>query len=185
MKRQWMIWLLCCFISSSLGAQGFLKIDTTQYIEWNEERPLSWKDYLIKEDSRMDESYFALTSVIHSVRGGLKRNKPNFRVHVLYVKRDSWSTTDENQRLLAHEQLHFDLAELYGRKLKKEIASLGKQGTTDLKVYRKRIDLLLKEFKSKSLEYDDETMHGRLQDAQEIWVDYVRYELNRLEKYKK
>ena len=183
MKTRSVIFLLFVLINSAFG-QDFLEIDTTRFIEWEEGRPLTWADYQIKTDIDHEESAYALTSVIHSVRGGLINNKPNFRVHVLYVKRDSWSTTNQNQSLLAHERLHFDLAELYGRKIRKEIESLGRQGDQDLINYKKRIGWFLNEFKSKSIEYDNETNHGQLKERQQIWNEFVAYELNRLHKYK-
>ena len=35
-----------------------------------------------------------------------------------------------------------------------------------------------------SIEYDNETNHGQLTERQQIWNEFVAYELNRLHKYK-
>lgn len=152
-------------------------------IEWQEASRLDWQDYELRNSKSDGESMFALTKVFHSVRGGMKAGKPNFQVKVLFVKKGSWTTTYANSRLLAHEQLHFDLAELYGRKLRSTIASLGRQEIQDLKIYKARIERLLDEFKSKSLSYDEETIHGRIPEKQQEWQAYVAHELNRLSKY--
>ena len=179
-----LILFLKVWFYSSLSAQEFLVLDTAQYIEWNEDRPLIWKDYQMRTDRGDERSFYALTSVIHSVRGGIEGGSPEFEVYVLFVKKDSWTTTDTHTQLLAHEQLHFDLAELYGRKLRATIAYLAQQGVQDLSKYKKRISRLLDEFKSKSMAYDDETDHGKEIRQQEIWTSYVEHELQRLKSYK-
>jgi len=176
------VFLLAC----SLGANGqaFLRVDTSEYIEWNEGRPLQWSDFVYKPLEAGNKDYFALTTVFHSVRGGMKNGKPNFQVRVLYVKKESWTTNVRSNDLLDHEKLHFDLAELYGRKLRKQIEEMGKAGEKDISKYSATIKLLLDEFKRKSSIYDTETLHGRDFEQQEVWNEFVKYELNRLNKYK-
>lgn len=161
----------------------FLKVDTVEYIEWDEERPLAWSDFEYKGLKAGEKESYALTSVFHSVRGGIKSGMPNFQVRVLYVKEDSWTTNLVSEELLAHEQLHFDLAELYGRKIRKALETLGENGEDQLGEYRKVINLLLDEFKRKSMEYDNETVHGSIAEMQLEWTEYVAFELSRLNKY--
>lgn len=183
MKLQLILFLV--FIQClQLSAQTFLKVDTAQFIEWKNAKRLSWENYQIKKLQKGSGELFALTSVIHSVRGEVTDGKPNFEVKVLFVKKDSWSTTDQNSALLAHEQLHFDLAELYGRKIRNDIEALGKGNEQDLKVYKRRITILLAQFKARSIEYDNETVHGQEIEEQKEWEMYVNSELKRLKKFK-
>lgn len=183
MKIQFILFLIIVLCFKAQG-QTFLKVDSARFIEWQEDRPLTWDDFKVRKTKKDVQSLFALTSVFHSVRGGLKEGRPNFEVKVLYVKKDSWTTSVTSQRLLAHEQLHFDLAELYGRKIRNDIDALGKSGEDNLRVYKKRIKRLLDEFNSKSELYDRETQHGRIKEKQEEWQLFVEHELQRLNKYK-
>lgn len=182
-RVSWVLQLL--LLSNLLLAQRgkFLKVDTTQYIEWNATRPLSWKDYLHRPTENAFGDAFALTSVTHSVRGGISKGKPNFEVYVLFVREESWTSDSTDMALLAHEQLHFDIAELYARKLRKQIEAMGKQEVTDLKEYRKKIQYLLDQFKLKSSDYDEETVHGRIGEKQEEWRIFVSSEMQRLHTY--
>ena len=173
-----------CLVTFNLNGQSFLEVDTLEYIEWNEEKLLVWSDYKYFEQSSNKNDGYALTTVFHSVRGGMKKGKPNFQVRVLYVKNKSWTTNVVSQELLNHEKLHFDLAEVYGRKMRKQIESLGNRGVKKLKTYKAYIEQILADFKSKSYEYDKETNHGREPSAQKTWNQFIQYELNRLNGYK-
>lgn len=178
---------LALFSSHMVLAQAgnYLQVDTTKYIIWDENRPLTWDDYpeIGSNSSPEFNDNNALTAVTHSVRGGIEKGKPNFEVYVLFKIKDSWTTSREDVQLFAHEKLHFDIAELYGRKLRKQIAALGSQKVLDLSEYRRKIKFLLDEFKIKSIDYDGETGHGSLIEKQREWQSFVSSELQRLHKY--
>ena len=115
----------------------YLEVDTASYIEWTDELYLNWKDYRFKNKGKKEAGGMALTSVRHSVRGGIIEDTPRFEVKVLFVKADSWTTDSTDIALLAHEKLHFDIAELYGRKIRKQLDDLFERGERDLKIYNK------------------------------------------------
>lgn len=167
---------------ATLSAQ-YLEVDTASYIEWSEDLYLNWQDYVFMKFGREDLSGMALTSVKHSVRGGIVGGEPKFEVKVLFVKNDSWTTDSTSITLLAHEKLHFDIAELYGRKIRKQIDELFKRGERDLKIYNKYVRQLLADFKRFSHNYDRKTRHGRDFDEQKVWFDNVYSELDRLKLY--
>lgn len=178
----WIMLLLPMGKGGKLFAQ-YLEVDTASYIEWSENLYLNWQDYVFMEFGREDGSGMALTSVKHSVRGGIVGGEPKFEVKVLFVKNDSWTTDSTSITLLAHEKLHFDIAELYGRKIRKQIDELFKRGERDLKIYNKNVRQLLGDFKRFSHNYDKETRHGRDFDKQKVWFDNVYSELERLKLY--
>lgn len=176
--------IACVCFHSKVSAQ-YLEVDTTAYLEWSDELYVSWKDYQFREQRLADDVGMALTSVIHSVRGGIIKGLPKFEVKVLFVKKDSWTTDSTSITLLAHEKLHFDIAELYGRKIRKQIDDLFKRGERDLKIYNKNVKQLLGDFKRYSHNYDRETRHGKDFDQQKSWFDAVYSELDRLKLYYK
>lgn len=177
-----LIIFLACGEDNQALAQ-YLKVDTTAYIEWSDDLYMSWKDYRFRGRRHTEESGMALTSVIHSVRGGIIGDEPRFEVKVLFVKKDSWTTDSTSITLLAHEKLHFDIAELYGRKIRKQIDELFRNGERDLKIYNKYVKLLLADFKRFSQDYDRETRHGKDFDEQKAWFEVVYSELDRLKVY--
>ncbi len=169
-------------LSPRVLAQGgkYLDVDTTKYIVWDEARPISWTDYPVLEGYT---NSVALTAVTHSVRGSISKGKPKFEVYVLFKIEDSWTSDTTDLTLFAHEKLHFDIAEMYGRMLRKQIEEMGKNGEKDLSKYRKAIKYLLAEFKRKSSEYDQETAHGAVQNERDRWQIFVSSELQRLHEY--
>lgn len=148
-------------------------------VEWKEGRSLSWNDYKLRV-FRSNRGQLAITSVRHSIRGYLNDEIPDFEVKVLFIKNDSWTTDKEDSELLAHEQLHFDIGELFRRKIVKRINGLRRQGEKQKAIYRYVIRKELSEFRNFSKSYDKATRHGNLKDEQEKWERDVWEELKRL-----
>ncbi len=149
-------------------------------IEWEEGRPLSWDDYELRV-FKSHKGQLAITSVKHTVRGYLNDEIPDFEVKVLFIKRDSWTTDKEDLELLAHEQLHFDIGELFRRRIVKRINGLRKQGEKQKAIYRYVIRKELSEFRNFSKSYDKATRHGSLKEEQAKWQKDVWDELKRLQ----
>lgn len=150
-------------------------------IEWEEGRPLGWDDYRLRV-FKSNKGQLAITSVRHSVRGYLNEEIPDFEVKVLFIKDASWTTDKDDSALLAHEQLHFDIGELFRRKIVKRINGLRKQGEKQKAIYRYVIRKELSEFRIFSKSYDKATRHGNLKEEQEKWQRDVWEELKRLQK---
>lgn len=151
-------------------------------IEWDEDRPLIWQDFpFIKLRSSKKE--IALTSVKHSVVGRMVDGSPDFEVQVYFIAKDSWTTDTTNLALLAHEQLHFDIGELFRRKIVRKVKRLRDSGEKQKAIYRYAIRKLLSDFRNFSMEYDKETRHGVFPKEQEEWKIKVWEELNRLHEY--
>jgi hypothetical protein len=149
-------------------------------IEWEEGRRLTWDDYALKV-FKNQKGQLAITSVRHSVKGFQTDGVPDFAVKVLFIPMDSWTTDKEDLALLAHEQLHFDIGELFRRKIEKRINGLRRQGEKQKAVYRYVIRKELSEFRKFSKDYDVATKHGRLKVEQEKWQMDVWEQLKRLQ----
>ena len=148
-------------------------------IEWDKDHPLTWKDFpFIKLRSGKKE--IALTSVKHSVVGKMVNGSPDFEVHVYFIAKDSWTTDTASMSLLAHEQLHFDIGELFRRKIVQKVKRLRDSGEKQKAIYRYAIKKLLSDFRNFSNEYDRQTKHGVLETEQKRWKNKVWEALNRL-----
>lgn len=177
------LFYLMLFCEGKVQAQ-FLEVDTASYISWAETRPLSWKDYTYKHVKKEGFSGLAMTTVLHSVRGGMIDKKPYFEVNVLFVKEDSWTSDTTSIALFSHEKLHFDIAELYARKIRKKIAEISAAGEMEISKYQKWVKEYLKEFKRFAKRYDEETDNGMMEKEQGKWEILIAVELDRLKAYR-
>jgi hypothetical protein len=168
---------LSCFLF------GFTtKNESNEVIVWNEYRPLTWEDFQGKrtEDAAGD----AGTVVQIKAKPYMVKNQVKYDVAAIFVKTKSWSDA-QTKELLAHEQLHFDIAELYARKIRKAVAELADAGEDDVKDYNRAIQKLLHESNEIDLRYDLETLHGALVNKQAAWAKDVKNQLKDLAQYKK
>ena len=100
-----------------------------------------------------------------------------------FIKSKSWAKSKNNDILLIHEQGHFDIAELFARKLRKAFAEY----KFNYKTVGKDIDnlfLLNKQERAKmDALYDKETKHSQDKQQQILWNKRIKTELNKLKKY--
>jgi hypothetical protein len=90
-------------------------------IQWSTSYKLKWEDFQGKSDS--SSKYGAISRP--GIKYHLSANADSFNVKVLcfFIKSKSWSKYKNSYPLLMHEQLHFDIAELFARKLRKTYAA--------------------------------------------------------------
>ena len=151
------------------------------YIEWAEDYSLCWGDFNGKPG--IEAIGDAGTAVAIKAKPYMVKNKIHYDVHALFNKNKSWYR-DQSSTLLAHEQLHFDIAELYARKARKKIKELAAAGERDLKVYNSEVQKILNESNLVDQRYDIETLHGAMTNKQKEWHERVKAGILALEKYK-
>lgn len=173
------------FILFLLGAFSFASTQAQEKIFWKEDG-LSWKDF--KASPNESSSFHANTNAGISYSWGLKNDNGiielNYEVFSFFNPNGSWvKPGSENNYLLQHEQLHFDITELHARKLRKKLSEirttqLGKDPKAVLNKYYKDIE---KERALMQQKYDGETNHSLNKDAEAKWQEYVKRELGKLE----
>jgi predicted secreted Zn-dependent protease len=84
---------------------------------------------------------------------------------------------------LEHEQLHFDLSQIYARQLRKKIADSKLNLFNFTKESNKIFDDIFFLYKERQNLYDTETNHGINNAAQKKWEKNIETELNELETY--
>ncbi len=100
-------------------------------------------------------------------------------VSVGFQRRASWSL-DTASTLLNHEQLHFDISELYGRIIRKRVQELNRHGIVEVGKIKSEIVKILKQNDKRQAQYDRETGHGAVDFMQEKWEAMIRTELREL-----
>jgi hypothetical protein len=163
--------LLCMVSAVSYGQENFLS--------WNESKRLEWNDFSgqTNDSSKFDAEVFAEVRYRYNFK-----NPDDFHFDVVanFNKNISWSRKQhQSQDLLKHEQLHFDIAEVYARKMKEMFDNY--RYTEN---FSEEIVLLFNEKKleyhAMQKQYDEETDHSLNKEKQTEWEVYVREELNRL-----
>ncbi len=153
---------------------------------WSEEAPIQWEDYTITQEKRILKTGFlanAITSYQYRFFPGNWDVYDCINVATLFIKSESWVTDTLNYSVLEHENIHFDIGELYARKLRKELHALFLAKNINHEIYGKKIDSLFKEVKAHQDLYDQETFYGQIKSMQQIWKERVAFELKQLEDF--
>lgn len=88
--------------------------------------------------------------------------------------------TDSLPSIIDHEYVHFAIAELYARKIRKSISELSSKSYPKIiKNVNKIFYELDKEKNSIQIKYDEETNHNRNIREQKRWRTYVMEELKK------
>lgn len=85
--------------------------------------------------------------------------------------------------LLKHEQLHFDIAELFAREIRKKFYDLYLEDVFEEDVYWLEYKYYIKKYREYSIQYDKDTNHSINKELQKIWSDKIKLELSKLQKY--
>lgn len=179
-KVAFFFWLLTSSIENAWSQENL--DPAIDQLSWNEFYKLQWEDFQGQPDKNSLGD--AATAVSIKAKPFLVRKEINYDVVAYFSREKSW-VRDKSQSLLIHEQLHFDIAELYARKIRKKISELKTRGINDIDVFNAAIQSLLQESNEVDLQYDLETLHGALSKKQENWTKKVKQELASLQKYRK
>lgn len=155
-------------------------------ILWSEGYRLQWTDF--KGEPKNDSEAVAITASGLSVgltakTLGSKLIDYKAIIEAHFYPHQSWYLKDQvNNIVLAHEQLHFDITELYARKLRKRIEqyNFSINIKKELSHLQKQIN---KELKMTQEKYDAECDFSRNPEAQKNWRILVNQELKKLSKY--
>lgn len=170
------------FALFSLLIVGNSNTSSSGSLYWDAEQKLSWDDFQGKPDYNF-EQVSALTSsgILHYK--GCEDGKLIYKVQAYFEKEHSWvkpeAYTDYH---LAHEQIHFDITELYARKLRKALSKIefqcGEEERFDAFVAN-----FLKKWQIAQITYDNQTHYSMKPEKQTEWQYLVAMELSVFEKY--
>lgn len=167
--------LAALLITSSLNS---FSQDT---IYWSPCYKLKWEDFQGKADS---SSQFGAVSR-PGIKYYLSANEDSFNVKVIcfFIKSRSWTRLKSSDTLLMHEQVHFDIAELFARKLRKSFSEYKFNYQTAGKDIDKLFLLNKQERIKMDTLYDKETNFSRNRKQQLLWNEKIKPELDKLKRY--
>ncbi|WP_128330618.1 hypothetical protein [Apibacter sp. HY039] len=150
-------------------------------IFWSEENSLSWKNFKGKSQNSNNKIAALSFCGIQYNSCILQGNVYKYKVKAFFVPQLSWVRV-KNEHILKHEQLHFDIAEIFSRKLRKAFSENPVEPKdSQVEIYQP----LFKEYMKMQELYDNETHHGILEDINKEWENKIHNELNQLIDYKK
>ena len=149
-------------------------------IAWKNSRKLNWDDFKAKADSK--DPLHALTATNIDMKAECENGQLKFKVASLFSTKESWTKNRESERLLFHEQLHFDITEIYARRLRKALTEL-KDGCNNPEKINQIAESTFAEWKVQEDVYDKETNHGLDQEMMKVWTKKIAAELSSLDAY--
>jgi len=140
-------------------------------IKWTDRHDLQWKDF--KGPADQSSPYGALTHSGMRYSFGMRQEGEkislSFEVFSYFDKDDSWVKKDKaSDALLAHEQVHFDISEVFARKLHKAFTKYKYKKTfqQDIEAIFQKTVQEMEDFQK---QYDDETDHSKNKPEQMKW----------------
>ena len=162
------------------------------FILWQENKKLKIQDFKAdnKDTVKVNRQQFlGAISAIRIEYSSFQRNKnsvPDFSIKTYFDPNESWMLL-KNDYVLQHEQIHFDLTELYARKMRKSVESLRQKNVTNISIYRKKIQRwnAMKEKASNQFDADNQDYYIKIgqkilfqkNPKQEAWKKKVDREL--------
>ena len=153
---------------------------------WNEDIRLSWDDFKGTPDYHASNAAVTASGISHGFSASIKGDKVSYtsKVDCYFHPNLSWYKKElGDDKLLAHEQLHFDISELYVRKLRKRINEY--VFTSNIHEEMNTLyDNALKELKDFQAQYDNESDYSRKIPEQRHWEKKIKGLLLGLKGYK-
>lgn len=157
-------------------------------LSWDASYKLSWLDFKAKPN--MNDGAVAITAsgitFGFSITQTDKNEVVSFTtdVHAHFYPEASWYKIERaDNHILGHEQLHFDITELYARKFRYQISQLDISNSIR-KQLKKTHNTINTELSQMQTKYDNETDYSRNFESQAKWDVFVNAELDKYSKYK-
>ncbi|MFV0606105.1 MAG: DUF922 domain-containing protein [Niabella sp.] len=188
MKRFFSLWMLSV-IALTMHAQK----NKAAILYWQPDYVLQLTDFIIvaDDDSKIKNHNQAITrtGITYSLTSNPATRSFTVQLYATmhrkfsYIKKGVLKVAASGlENLLSHEQLHFDISELYARKAVRALSS-----KKFSKNYAKEINLIVQEFfnqaKQYQIQYDTETANGTNKTTQQDWNDRIRKQLQETEQY--
>lgn len=177
--KDYMILQILSFAFSLLASAS-----QTNLIEWNADRRLTWKDFKAQPDKHSTNA--ALTSSSINIEFGYSNSKLKYNIKCRFDQNLSWGRI-KNEYILAHEQGHFDIAEIHARKLYKSLKAYKFNNRTVSKDVNKIYDTIMKQHHVLQSQYDEQTNYSRDPAQQDEWrikIDELLQDLQEFSDYR-
>lgn len=152
------------------------------HLAWSSTRKLNWEDFRANPED--NNPHHALTAANLAVDAKCKNNKFYYEVKCVFLPGESWSKNKKSEKLLAHEQLHFDLTEVHARQLRKQLKGINNSCDNMKTQLNTTVGAAFKVWKAEQDQFDKHSRHGLDAEVQQVWATHIEQRLLELEAYK-
>lgn len=149
-------------------------------IKWSETRKLDWSDFKAKPDPASANA--AMTNSIINIEFNFDDNSLDYTISCRFDKNRSWVKV-RTVPVLQHEQGHFDIAEIYARKLAKEMSGYKFNPATVKDDVNNIYDRIMKVYQQEQQQYDQQTDFSRNREKQAEWLTRIAADLKSLQAF--
>jgi Bacterial protein of unknown function (DUF922) len=174
--------LFICLVFLFIGSNS-----NEETLSWNENRKLTWADFKADPNEGMEAVALTASGITfgYSLKTSGKRIIDfNTSVEAHFYPNKSWYLKARgNDYILQHEQLHFDITELYARMFRQQLDRL--KVNQNLKEQMSRLHTAINEAVNETQKrYDAQTNHSINEEMQNQWNVFIQQELLKYSKYK-
>ncbi|GAB4259870.1 MAG: hypothetical protein Kow0079_16880 [Vicingaceae bacterium] len=173
--------LILCILGISFSS--FYNQTETE-IEWNENRKLTFEDFKGKVPTGKDNISAETASGISISKVQWNGNYGKIIIKSIFDTKESWIRKNTSEFVLKHEQGHFDITEIYARKIRKKLYYKKFKRSNFTKYFNNIYNKNETEKNAYQLLYDRETNLSRNYQKQKEWDKKIEKELKSLEKFK-
>lgn len=143
---------------------------TEDMIPWENDKRLAWDDFLC--DPKTGTDAVASTSTSLGIAYQLNGGELKYHITCYFNKEKSWGLM-KTDYILAHEQGHFDITEIFARRLHETLQNY----QFNKRTFKKDISQIYQSIVSQKEEYqktyDAETDHSRNRKVQYDWLERI------------
>ncbi|MBK6384720.1 MAG: DUF922 domain-containing protein [Chitinophagaceae bacterium] len=148
----------------------FSQSSNEEVLEWDPSRKLSWADYKARPNPDSDAA--ASTTTYLGINYNITSRSFSYKIYSRFSKTRSWGL-HKTAYILSHEQGHFDIAEIFARKLHKKMSEYEFNKKTYNKDLEKIYRDVTKEKEDTQNQYDKETNHSINKTEQLLWLKKI------------
>ncbi|WP_179346081.1 DUF922 domain-containing protein [Winogradskyella ursingii] len=155
---------------------------------WTESKKLDWSDFKSAPNPNSDAVALTASGITFgfSIKTTNRNRVVDFTATVeshFYPNKSWYVESMADDYILAHEQLHFDITELYARMFREKLSKL--KPNQNIKGQLKRLHNSINEALDKTQKrYDFESNHSMNPEMQKKWELFIELELKKLDNFK-
>jgi hypothetical protein len=171
------LFALAGFYSTTACAQANTAGGT---LHWSASQPLALADF--KSRPKPGEAHAALTSATIVAQVACQGGQFTGHVQAAFDPAASWwrEPATATPKLLRHEQLHFDITEVYARRLRQKLAAVRVPCAQLGSAFERLSQGVYAEWEKAEEQYDRDTNHGLKPEQQAQWEAQVQQQLREL-----
>ena len=176
--------------AASATLDEMLRSDVASHrgLAWSSARPLRWSDFQGIPRQGGDEAAKTAYGIYYAWK--CRGRTFEFRAVAAFHLQESWvqaavvQNIAEGPRTLGHEQTHFNIAEVYARRMRRHFRELAEPCAKSDAALTADAERILDEEKATQRRYDKETAHGLRGREQAAWEAEIGGQLELLRRYR-